>query len=73
MRNENVNKPQNQQSCQNAVISRFLVIKEYPKMTCKVGDIIELPSKDWIYADGTFCKDDFFECWTDIFQRLNGL
>lgn len=72
MENNNKNTEMSQ-SCKNAVISRFLVIKEYPKMTCKLNDIIELPSKDWIYADGTFCKDDFFECWTDIFQRVNGL
>jgi hypothetical protein len=66
--------PQNKtESCQSDVIGRFLVIKEYPQMTCKIGDIIELPSKDWVYADETFCEDDFFENWPDIFQRVNSL
>jgi hypothetical protein len=61
------------QCVETSVISRFLVIKEYSEMTCKIGETIELPSKDWVYADGTFCSDDFFKNWTDIFQRVNGL
>ena len=52
-------------------VVRFLVIEQYPSMTCKVGDIIELPSKHWTYSDGTFCGKDFFEEWGTIFQRVN--
>ena len=62
-----------QQSCITDVISRFKVIGEFPNMDCKLGDIIELPSSDWIYSDGSYCEDKYFETWSHIFERLNGL
>jgi len=52
------------------VISRFKVINEFPDMTCKIGDIIELPSNEWVYSDGSYCKDDYFETWSHIFERV---
>mgnify|MGYP003679573039 CR=1 FL=1 len=49
----------------------FEVIKEYPNMDCKLGDIIKIPSEKWKYADGTYCEADYFRNWKDIFKELN--
>ena len=49
----------------------FEIIKEYPNMKGKVGDVITLPSEQWIYADDSYCESDYFRTWKDIFKELN--
>ena len=50
--------------------NRFTIIKEYPNMDNKLGDIINLPSEKWKYSDGTYCEVDYFRNWKDIFKEL---
>jgi hypothetical protein len=53
MRNENVNKPQNQQSCQNAVMQSALLLKIKIALRNKVGKYYK--HFDFYFKDGSFC------------------
>src|SRR4051812_21904892 len=55
---------------ENLLKPRFKVIASYPKSIYAVGDIIYLPDPNWMYADETYCKEDFFEDYPAIFRKL---
>ena len=50
---------------------RVMIINPWPDMAGnKVGDIIYVPSDNWIYADGSLAEMDYFESFPHIFKPI---
>ena len=49
---------------------RFKVIADYPNSSNKIGDVIELPNKEWKYADEVNCLEDYFLDYPIVFKKL---
>lgn len=52
---------------------RYEVIAPWPGMennNTLVGDIITLPSENWLYCDNQYCEPDYFDAYPSNFRRL---
>lgn len=49
---------------------RIKIIAPWPGMECQVGDIINIPSPDWVYSKKEHCDADYFMYWPHLFRKL---